>query len=249
MRRLEAEHRAAPEMRLVAAPVVVVVWFVDGLVAVHVVHGETDRQGLHVAGLRLCRSAGFAGVGLGLETYGVFSAGEWQQVAKLGRVDHISGTNRDLFPAVSVAQRDGAHRVALRVGSHRSVGLQHRQLAARAPGQQHGIQHRQPHARLGTYAADPAAARVQVAPGASAFGQRIVVAVELAYADAQRALRACDAEALDPAMFVRRYGLAGELATDPVVFFAHHHGPPAAQSPQRSGDATQAAAYYENVCR
>jgi hypothetical protein len=89
MRRLEAQHRPAPEMRLVGAPVRVVVRLGDGLVALHVVDGKTDRQRLHIAGLGFGRRAGFARVGAALEPDGVLGAGERQQVAGFRGIDHI----------------------------------------------------------------------------------------------------------------------------------------------------------------
>ena len=149
--------------------------------------------------------------------------------------------------ALAMPQRNGAHVVSVRIGCHWAIGLQNGQLPAGAPRQQHGFEHRQPDARFGAYAADPAAARIQVAPGTGAFRQRIVVSVELADAGTQRAVGARNTALLHPAVLVRRHGLAGELAPDPVELLAHHHAAPAAQDTQRRGDTAQAATDHQYI--
>ncbi|MNL53459.1 hypothetical protein D3C87_1767070 [compost metagenome] len=77
---------------------------------------------------------------------------------------------------------DRADPIAVHIGSNRPIGLEHRQPVGADIGHKHAFHHRKAHARLGADAADPAATRIEVTPGAGAFRQRIMVAVILAHA-------------------------------------------------------------------
>src|SRR5690606_27007769 len=124
--------------------------------------------------------------------------------------------------AVAVLQRDGTDHVAIDIGGDWAERLEHAELPAAAPGRQHGLDDGDADARLGAEAADPARAGIEVAPGAALGCQGVMVAVILADAIAQLAIGAGDAELLDPAMLVGRYGLAGELPAQPVIFLGEN---------------------------
>src|SRR5690606_4031088 len=118
---------------------------------------------------------------------------------------------------------------------------------APAPRRQHGSEDSKAPARLGAKPADPAGARIEIAPGAAFGRQRIMIAIVLADAVTQLAVAAGDAELLNPRMLVGRHGLAGQLATQPVEFLAHDDGAARAQCAQGCSNATKAAANDEDV--
>src|SRR5690606_7941489 len=103
MRRGETEERAAPEMRLVRAPVIVIVRLVDRLVTVDMVDGKADRYGLHIVRLDFSRRAAFTRVRLRLETLGVFRVRHRQQIAEFRGIEDVIGGNDDFSTAVAMA--------------------------------------------------------------------------------------------------------------------------------------------------
>lgn len=64
---------------------------------------------------------------------------------------------------------------------------------------------------------------------------------------AKRAIARRAAKLLDPGVFIRRNGLAGELASDPGIFFGHDNLPPHGRGGHGGRAATGAAANDEDV--
>ena len=74
------------------------------------------------------------------------------------------------------------------------------------------------------------------------FGQGIVAAIIVAQAIGKAHISRCRAALIDPGVFVRRHGLRGQLATDPVGFFAHDDRLAQAQRGKRRADGASPAA-------
>ena len=90
-----------------------------------------------------------------------YSAPVSQQLAGLGRVDHVGGRDRDLV-AGRVAERDRPHAVAVGVGGDRLVAVLRRSAGRRRGRGEHRLEHRERNPRLGGDSAHPRGAGVEM---------------------------------------------------------------------------------------
>ena len=210
-----------------------------------VIEREAHGHRLQVVGLVGGRAVWLAGPLARLEAGDVLGFGERQQRAGLGRVEEPVRPDRHL--PVGSGERHRLHAIAVDGGADRRVAQQHLQPLLGQRGSEHRVQDGERDPRLMAEPRHRARAGVERGLEPGAVGQREVRAVVRADPVAQPAVRRRAAAPLDPAVLVRRHGLAGELAAEPVGGLGHHDGAPARRRRQRRGDAAEAAAHDQDV--
>jgi hypothetical protein len=195
-----------------------------------------------LAGWALLGGVHFAGLAARLETGDVLGAGERQQIAQLRGIHKVSGLDGQRAAGFQTAHPYGAHLVTLDIRGHGLVAQQNGEAAAAREGRQHLLQHGERDARLVSEARDCAVTRIQVPARARFGGEGVVAAIEIAHRLAVSTVGARTAKAFNPGVFVRRHGLGGELASNPVRLLGHDHPHAVTQRCQSRGAATHTAA-------
>ena len=199
--------------------------------------------------MKLCTQCGLglqrlrlrlAGLGDGLGADDVLDAGERQQVAELGGVDHGSRLEAMEARVVEVHRDDARDAIAVGARSDRLGAAVDREPAGFDVGLQHPFDRLDRDPRLERQPAHPAVARVEIGGPARVAGAR---PVRVAQQVAQPVVARGAAEGLDVRMLVERaHALCGELAAEPVGLLEQHDLPAGGRRGQRGGDPAGAAA-------
>jgi hypothetical protein len=147
--------------RLVRAPALVARRSRDGVVlAGSMVERTAPHRRLDRVRARTDRCVRLTGHGLRLDPGDVLAAGQREQLARLGGVDHPVGLHGD--GTLGADEGDRLHAITLHRGGDRRVRQQARDWS------QHRLEDREGRARLATQRADSAAAGIEVGPLAAA---------------------------------------------------------------------------------
>jgi hypothetical protein len=92
-----------------------------------------------------------------------------------------------------------------------------------------------------------AIARIQLGAVPRRLGQRIMITIILPDRVPVVAIAFRAPEALDPRLFIRRHGLAGQLSTDPVCFLSQDNAHAVSQSSHGGRAAAYSASYNGNI--
>ena len=211
------------------------------VLALEVVDGEAGGDGLEVVRLRDGRGVRLAGLLARLEAGHVLGAGQRQQVAVLGGVDHHRRVDTR-SPAVTALMRWPSTSAADRSCSSSTSSRPLERWAA-------SIASSTACATRGSCASALTRAAPGLRPGRAraAARQRVVRAVVGPDAVAQRAVAGRAAEPLDPRVLVGRHRLARELPPDPPRRSGEHDGRPAVGGGERSGHGTEPGAGDQHV--
>ncbi|ODA72355.1 hypothetical protein APS67_003532 [Streptomyces sp. AVP053U2] len=186
-------------------------------------------------------------LGAGLGAQRVLDAREFQQLAGLGGVEDVGGGDGVPGAVADVLQGDGTDQVAAGVGGDGPGVGQHGEPAGGDVRGEHRLQDGDGDARLVAELADAAGPGVEQRQGPRFGAQRIPLPVVGADRFAQRPVGGRDTELLDPRVFVRRDGLRGELAADPVGLLGEDDGAPRTAGGERGGHTARAAARDEDL--
>ena len=239
MRRRPIEEAADPgrlQLWLVFPPIRVLLGLVDGVVfARPMLHREAAREGLDVRGLRFRGRMRLAGLLLRFETRHVLGSCKREQVALLGRIEEIGGGNASQSARLQIFHLDHANPVAGHIRRDRLVPEQNREPPGADLWREHLFDHGDRDSRLMRELRDPAPAGIEIGDGLPLFTQRIIAPVVFAHGLPIAAVGERAAEHLDPWMLIRRDGLRGELASQPIGLFGDDDTQAVASGCQRSG--------------
>src|SRR3989442_3168551 len=216
-----------------------------------VLEHERVREALNA--VRFCLeglSVRIARLGLRLRADHVLGAGEGQEIAELGGVDHHTSAHARPPALIEMNGEYRVHTIAARLDADGFRPEQDAKTAVVDSRRGHRREHVEGDAGLEGQASDPAPPGIGMALAGQRRRQPAVVVADCV---AQRVVAARPAEALDVVVLVEsRDALGGELAADPVGLLEEDDssgGGQLACGSERGGYAASAAADDEDVAR
>src|SRR5256712_4012645 len=200
------------------------------------------RFGLEWLSVRLAR------LGLDLRADDVLGAGEGQEIAELGGVDHHAGAHARPPALIEMNGEYRLHTITVRLDADGFRPEQDTKTAVVDSRRRHRREHVEGDAGLEGQASDPAPPGMGMALAGQRRRQRAVVVADCF---AERVVAARPTEVLDVVVLVEsRDALGRELAADPVGLLEEDHssgGGQLACGSERGGYASSAAADDEDV--
>ncbi len=251
-----AEPFARPgwrELGLVVAPTGVVARGRPDLIgAIEMFEGEAPGEGLIVGRLGMIGGAGFAGLIAGFTTGHGFGAAEREEVAEFGGVEKPGGFDAQ-GGAIGLSELHGGDAVGIDFGGNGNGFEEELELAAVTIGREEGFEHGERDLGLVADGGDPTVAGVEFGIVAELRTQGIVLTVVIADGVTKTRVAGGATEAFDPAVFVWRHGLRGELSADPSGFLGEDDGGTGLESGEGSGATADSSSndgdFRAEVCR